>query len=259
MDWQKFQLSKNIKLPAPRKECFYEENHYYISASGIEPLRVQYGITATRSAYQSAHGRTYSGTYSEKDSIGVAAVWSGWVIIWGEEAETEEISVLLGNLSLPETTLKFYENDDYLAQIAAVLQDELGLLLDGRWKFYIHYYTPEQDVGILSMTYWVDGIIATNRAVTIPIENSTVRTVIYSYLNQSLDEQTLIDKYEQFRDTHEQEWTNILGKDFEIDGESTLYSYNFRTDSLKYTYNIFFRHIETGIIDNSYGTEMVIK
>lgn len=177
----------------------------------------------------------------------------------GEEAETEEISVLLGNLSLPETTLKFYENDDYLAQIAAVLQDELGLLLDGRWKFYIHYYTPEQDVGILSMTYWVDGIIATNRAVTIPIENSTVRTVIYSYLDQSLDEQTLIDKYEQFRDTHEQERTNILGKDFEIDGESTLYSYNFRTDSLKYTYNIFFRHIETGIIDNSYGTEMVIK
>ena len=177
----------------------------------------------------------------------------------GEETETEEVSVLLGNLSLPETTLKSYENDDYLAPIAAVLQDELGLLLDGRWKFYIHYYTPEQDVGILSMTYWVDGIIATNRAVTIPIENSTVRTVIYSYLDQDLDEQTLLDKYKQFRGTHEQERTNILGKDFEIDGESTIYSYNFRTDSLKYTYNIFYRHIETGIIDNSYGTEMVIE
>ena len=140
-----------------------------------------------------------------------------------------------------------------------MLEDELGLLLDGQWKFYIHYYTPEQDVGILSMTYWVDGIIATNRAVTIPIENGTVRTVIYSYLEHALDEQALLYKYEQFRDTYEQERTNILGKDFEIAGESTLYSYNFRTDSLKYTYNIFFQHIETGIIDNSYGTEMVIK
>ena len=177
----------------------------------------------------------------------------------GEEAETEEISVLLEDLTLPETVLKPYENDDFMVPVAAVLKEELGLILDGRWKFYIHYYTQEQDVGILSVTYWVDGIIVTNRSVTLPIENGTIRTAIYSYLDRSLDEQTLLDKYEQFRDTHEQERTNILGKDFEIDGESTLYSYNFRTDSLKYTYNIFYRHIETGIIDNSYGTEMVIK
>ena len=177
----------------------------------------------------------------------------------GEEAETEEAFVLLENLSLPETSLKSYENDDYLAPIAATLEDELGLILDGRWKFYIHYYTLEQDVGILSITYWVDGIIATNRAVTIPIENGIVRTVIYSYLDYSLDEQTLLDKYEQFRDTHEQERNNVLGEEFEIGGESILYSYNFRTDSLKYTYNIFYRHIKTGIIDNSYGTEMVIE
>ena len=177
----------------------------------------------------------------------------------GEEAETEETSVLLEDLTLPETALKTYENDDFMVPVAAVLKEELGLILDGRWKFYIHYYTQEQNVGILSVTYWVDGIIATNRSVTLPIENGTIRTAIYSYLDRSLDEQTLLDKYEQFRDTHEQERTNILGKDFEIDGESTLYSYNFRTDSLKYTYNIFYRHIETGIIDNSYGTEMVIK
>ena len=177
----------------------------------------------------------------------------------GEEAETEEISVLLEDLTLPETVLKPYENDDFMVPVAAVLKEELGLILDGRWKFYIHYYTQEQNVGILSVTYWVDGIIVTNRSVTLPIENGTIRTAIYSYLDRSLDEQTLLDKYEQFRDTHEQERTNILGKDFEIDGESTLYSYNFRTNSLKYTYNIFYRHIKTGIIDNSYGTEMVIE
>lgn len=177
----------------------------------------------------------------------------------GEEAETEETSVLLEDLTLPETALKTYENDDFMVPVAAVLKEELGLILDGRWKFYIHYYTQEQNVGILSVTYWVDGIIATNKSVTLPIENGTIRTAIYSYLDRSLDEQTLLDKYEQFRDTHEQERTNILGKDFEIDGESTLYSYNFRTNSLKYTYNIFYRHIKTGIIDNSYGTEMVIE
>ena len=140
-----------------------------------------------------------------------------------------------------------------------MLEDELGLFLDGQWKFYIHYYTPEQDIGILSMTYWLDDIIATNRAVTIPIENGTVRTVIYSYLEHTLDEQALLDKYEQFRDTYEQERANVLGEGLEINGESTLYSYNFHTDSLKYTYNIFYRHVETGIIDNSYGTEMLIE
>ena len=88
----------------------------------------------------------------------------------GEEAETEEISILLEKLSLPETELKPYENDDFLTPITAALEDELGLILDEGWKFYIHYYTPEQNVGLLSMTYWVDDIIATNRAVTILIE-----------------------------------------------------------------------------------------
>ena len=123
----------------------------------------------------------------------------------GEEAETEETSVLLEDLTLPETALKTYENDDFMVPVAAVLKEELGLILDGRWKFYIHYYTQEQNVGILSVTYWVDGIIATNKSVTLPIENGTIRTAIYSYLDRSLDEQTLLDKYEQFRDTHEQE------------------------------------------------------
>ena len=111
----------------------------------------------------------------------------------------------------------------------------------------------------MSMTYWVDDIIATNRAVTIPIENGNVHTIIYSYLDKHLDEQSLLEKYKQFQDIYEQERVNVLGEGFEIDGESTIFSYNFRTNSLKYTYNIFYRHIATGVIDNSYGTEKVIE
>lgn len=177
----------------------------------------------------------------------------------GMEAETEEVSIQLENLVLPETALKTYENDPFLSSVAAALEKEVGLTLDGRWKFYIHYYTPEQDQGMLAMTYWVDGIIATNRAVTIHIKNGTANTVVYSYLDSPLDEETLLEQYEHFINTHEQQRENLLGEDFEIYTESTLYSYNFRTEQLRYTYNIFYRHIETGIIDNSYGTEMVIE
>lgn len=177
----------------------------------------------------------------------------------GMEAETEEISIQLENLVLPETALKTYENDPFLSSVAATLEKEVGLTLDEHWKFYIHYYTPEQDQGMLAMTYWVDGIIATNRAVTIYIENGTAHTAVYSYLNSSLDEEPLLEKYKHFVNTHEQQRENILGEGFEIYAESTLYTYNFRTDQLRYTYNIFYRHIETGIIDNSYGTELVIE
>ena len=177
----------------------------------------------------------------------------------GTEAETESASVLLEDLALPETALKPYENEEFLAPVAEALEDELGLTLEGNWQFYIHYYTQEQDVGVLALTYWVGGIIATNRAITVPIENGTARTVIYSYLDRTLDEEPLLRKYENFRDTHVQQRDNLLGEDFEIYGESTLYTYNFRTDSLKYTYNIFYRHIDTGIIDNTYGTEVVIE
>ena len=177
----------------------------------------------------------------------------------GTESETETLPVLLEDLAMPETALKVYENEDFLAPVAAVLETELGLTLDGRWKFYIHYYTPEQDTGILSMTYWVDGVIATNRAVTLPIENGAVTAVIYSYLDLPLDEEALLAKYHEFVSTHEQQRSNVLGEAFEIAGESTLYTYNFRTDTLMYTYNIFYLHIETGITDNSYGTEVVIE
>lgn len=177
----------------------------------------------------------------------------------GMEAETEEISILLEDLFLPETALKTYENDPFLSSVAATLEKEVGLTLDEHWKFYIHYYTPEQDQGTLAMTYWVDGIIATNRAVTIHIENGTAHTAVYSYLDSPLDEEALMEKYEHFVNTHEQQRENLLGEGFEINAESTLYTYNFRTDQLRYTYNIFYRHIETGIIDNSYGTELVIE
>ena len=177
----------------------------------------------------------------------------------GTETETESASILLEDLALPETALKPYENEEFLAPVAAALDAELGLALDGRWQYYIHYYTPEQDVGILAMTYWIDGIIATNRAVTLLIENSSVTTAVYSYLDAPLDEEALLEKYENFAGTHVQQRSNVLGAAFEIDAESTLYSYNFRTDTLMYTYNIFYRHIETGIIDNSYGTEVVIE
>ena len=176
----------------------------------------------------------------------------------GTEAETQTASILLEDLTLPETELKPYENESFLAPVAAALETELGLTLDGRWKFYIHYYTQEQDAGVLAMTYWIDGVIATNRAVTLYIENGSTATVVYSYLDRPLDEETLLEKYENFASTHVQQRDNVLGEAFEIDAESTLYSYNFRTDTLMYTYNIFYRHIETGIIDNSYGTEAVI-
>ena len=177
----------------------------------------------------------------------------------GTEAETETASILLEDLALPETALKPYENEEFLAPVAAALETELGLTLDGRWQYYIHYYTQEQDVGILAMTYWIDGIIATNRAVTLYLENGSAATVIYSYLDAPLDEEILLEKYENFAGTHVQQRSNMLGEAFELDAESTLYSYNFRTDTLMYTYNIFYRHIETGIIDNSYGTEVVIE
>lgn len=235
-----------------------------------------YEITAVWDSYERFGGEVRYGFYTEtpflrcteelaaapnqqKVQLGLRQFQLNEASYEGEEAETEEISVLLERLSLPETAMKSYENDDFLIPIATALENELGLILDGRWKFYIHYYTPEQDMGILAMTYWVDDIIATNRAVTIPIEKGNVQTIIYSYLDTQLDEQRLLEKQKQFQDTHEQERVNVLGEGFEIDGESTLFSYNFRTNLLKYTYNIFYRHIATGVIDNSYGTEMVIE
>lgn len=174
-------------------------------------------------------------------------------------AETHERTVYLENLELPETALKVYEQDAFLAPIADLLKAELELTLDAHWTFYIHYYTQEQDVGLAVFTYWIEGTIATNRAVTVLIESNTARTLIYSYLDRSADEAALLQKLQHFLDTHEQERVNLLGDDFDIALETTNYIYNFRTDELTYSYNIFYRHIATGITDNSFGTELIIE
>lgn len=174
-------------------------------------------------------------------------------------AETQECSLWLEDTNLPETPLKTYENDPFLEGIAGFLNEEFDLTLDDSWKFYIHYYTEDQSVGIVSLVYWIDNEIATNRAVTFPIENNTIRLAIYSYLDRSADESVLLQKRQDFLSTYEQERINVLGDAFEIDLETTNFIYNYRTEELIYSYNIFYRHIESGIIVNDYGTEMLVE
>lgn len=174
-------------------------------------------------------------------------------------AETAEAAADLDASPLPETALKTFENDLLLEEIAAYFREELGITLDQRWKFYIHYYNQEQTEGIVSFTYWMADTIATNRAITLPIQDSRIRTAIYSYLDRQVDEEEQLQKLADFLNTHEQERANVLGDAFAIYGESTNYTYNYRTDELIYTYQIYYLHLETEVINNEWATELVIE
>lgn len=107
--------------------------------------------------------------------------------------------------------------------------------------------------------YYFNDVISTNRAITFSIQKNEIVKVSYSYLNEKVDEEKFIKKYQKFLNTYEQEKVNVLGDNYEIDGDITTYKYNYRTNRLIYTYNIFYRQKDIGIINNDYGTQVEIK
>ena len=173
-------------------------------------------------------------------------------------AETSEVAADLDATQLPETALKTYEGDAFLEELWVYFRDTLGITLDHRWKFYIHYFNQEQPEGLVAITYWMADTISTNRAITLPIQENRICTVFCSYLDRQVDEEKYLQKLAAFLETHEQERANVLGEAFEICGEATNYTYNYRTDELIYTYQIYYLHLETEVINNEWATEVVI-
>lgn len=176
-------------------------------------------------------------------------------------AEFEEKEIKISNISFSEIEIKPYEKEKELDRIVKFIKKDCNIDINNKWKYYVHYVDDDeqQKWGYIVFIYYFNDVISTNRAITFSIQKNEIVKVSYSYLNEKVDEEKFIKKYQKFLNTYEQEKVNVLGDNYEIDGDITTYKYNYRTNRLIYTYNIFYRQKDIGIINNDYGTQVEIK
>ena len=157
-----------------------------------------------------------------------------------------------------EAERHFYTKTEDTEPLTDYITAEFGIEIDENWLCTVHYYNSEKTDGMVQFVYTIDKQIKTNRAVTFYIENAAIKRLTHSYLDARADEKNLLAAKAEFENTYEQEKINPLGDGWSITDETTDYVYNYKTEKLKYTFNLFLTEAESGIINNDYGTEVVI-
>ncbi len=170
------------------------------------------------------------------------------------EPETRQISIAYD--TLPEMPVQKYDENDDLKAFTDFIKDELGITIDEHWTVLTHFYDSDMTVGMLKFQYWI-GNISTNKTILFNLDNGKADMVLYSMLNESTDENGLLERVRLFEERYEQEKRELKKGEVFV-SEDVTYSYYYDTGNLVYTYTLFFSYGEDGVINNEYGTECYI-
>ena len=178
----------------------------------------------------------------------------------GADASTIDINVKIDINKYKESNIK-KSYDGKLEDITKLIKDKINIDIDNNWKYYIHYLDENQSYGFIVFIYYINDAISTNRAVSLTIQDGTIISLSYSYINDYLDEELIKLKYNYFINHYVQERKVIdKYKDYyAIEEDRTNYSYCFGNKKLTYSYNIFYRNLDLNVIDNDYGYEDYIE
>ncbi len=171
-----------------------------------------------------------------------------------EPPSFEEIS--LDCPEVPEIRQTRYGLDIGLDVFADFIAERFGIYTDANWKVFVHYYDDLRTGGMAEFLYTV-GEIDTNKAVIFQIEYDKAVRVYYKNLDQTADENGLLERVDMFRQRYEQE-RPVLSGDEHMEEEKFSYTYYYGTDKLVYCYNAFFSYGEHGVINNDWGTQCFI-
>ena len=154
-----------------------------------------------------------------------------------------------------------YNNDENLKDLVQIIKEKLNVVVDSRWKYVINEYNEESHTGMIIFLYYIGDVIGTNKAIIFEINNGVANKLNYSYLDRKIDEEAFLYRYNYFINHYKQEKKVIDEfKDYyTIHGESLSYTYYYGNNKLFYSYNIFYKYVGIGLIDNDWGTEMYIE
>ena len=159
--------------------------------------------------------------------------------------------------NIPEIKEKQYDNDIILKVFTDYINKTFNIKIDSKWKVFAHYYDVNKTVGMVEF-YYTLGDIDTNKSIIFNLNNGIVDIVYYKYLNNKVDEKELLNRIKVFNNKYVQE-KKTLKDDEEFYGETTKYVYYYGVDKLVYSYQLFFKYGELGVINNDYGTTYIIN
>ena len=171
------------------------------------------------------------------------------------EPNTKKENIKYSNL--PEIKEKQYDNDTYLKVFTDYINKVFNIKIDSKWKVFAHYYDVNKTVGMVEFHYTI-GNIDTNKSIIFNLNSGIVDIVYYKYLDSKVDEKELLNRVKLFNNKYIQE-KRALKDDEKFYGETTKYVYYYGVDKLLYSYQLFFKYGELGVINNDYGTTYIIN
>lgn len=173
------------------------------------------------------------------------------------EIKTQQKNMEFSNVILKEIPSQRYKNQLEMLNIVKKLETELNITINNKWKYYVHSYNDENTSGVIGFIYWINDEIETTKSIILPVEKNTINTVFYSYLNNSINEEDLIERLEKFKNSTVQEKYELSESEIFLE-EKTVYLFNYQNNSFYYTYNLFFEVKPLLEINNDYGCEYLI-
>ena len=172
-----------------------------------------------------------------------------------EDDIINEKEVLIKVSGLEETSHKAYEEKEGLKPFTNYIKDTFNITLDNSWDVFIHYYDDEKTRGIIEFTYKIKDI-TTNKVIFFAFTNGVTESVIYKCLDYEVDENKLLERLENFKETYTQEKVKLEDSE-EILSESTNYAYFYSSEKFIYSYAVSIRD-KDGKINNSNATQYFI-
>lgn len=165
----------------------------------------------------------------------------------------KEVSIKVGLLE--ETSHKAYEGKEELKPFANYIKDTFDITLNDSWDVFISYYDDEKTRGIIEFTYKIKEI-TTNKVILFSFSNNVTESVIYKCLDYEVDENKLLERLENFKETYTQEKVKLEDSE-EILSESTNYAYFYSSEKFIYSYAVSIRD-KDGKVNNSNTSQYFI-
>lgn len=150
--------------------------------------------------------------------------------------------------------------DDNFKEILNYIEKDLDIKFNSNWRYTISYYDDNKTSGMIGLNYYINDFISTNKSITLSIEDNKIKKIYYMCLDGTVNEEKIIEKYNNFKDTHIQEEITLKENETFYE-DSTTYTYFYNIDKLIYNYVGFtlYKEVDIEPYTLNYGSTYIVE
>lgn len=188
-----------------------------------------------------------------------------------EEDLEYENSLIVKNESINISGIKFENIDNGMLN---EYQDKYSKVINyikniypnfdvSKWNIMVNMYDINDGFGMIRFNYQIKDVIDTNKSILLTVNNNIINKISFINMDFETDEEKLIELVNEFKDNTIQEKKEFASNE-EFLKDETTYTYQYNTEKLIYTYQLYFYqqygdNPENKVVNNEYGTEYIIN